>query len=275
MNWSQAAWVPVWRSLLLGAALAVAADALAETVPVRYPEGASHAYLALVGPDGRWAAEGEMFQTVNGDRVDSRLVLYFKDGSLHDERAIFSQHGVFTLLKYELTQNGPSFPESMEITLERPTGQYVVRTRTGAERAEQTHSGRLELPADVYNGMLLLLLKNLPLGSHETVHLVVFTPKPQLVSLALFPVRQQTVKIGTVTKQATQYHIKPQLGRMVRWFGRLLGILPADDHYYCWILHDGVPAFVQFEGPLTLKGPIWRLEILHPHLPLSIGKRLK
>jgi hypothetical protein len=91
-----------------------------------------------------------------------------------------------------------------------------------------------------------------------------------VVPIKLVPVREETVKVGTASKQATQYELRPQLGRGMRFFGRLFGLLPARDHYYCWILHDGPPAFVQFEGPLFLKGPIWRIEILNPQLTIQV-----
>ena len=47
--------------------------------------------------------------------------------------------------------------------------------------------GTLELPPDVYNGMVLTVAKNLPKGASETVHYVAFTPTPRLIQLALVP----------------------------------------------------------------------------------------
>ena len=46
----------------------------------------------------------------------------------------------------------------------------------------------------------------------------------------------------------------------------LLGKLPAQFHYDCWVLADEVPSFVQFEGPLQLMAPIVRIELVSPHL---------
>jgi hypothetical protein len=256
-------------SVILSLILTCAPEGFAATVTVRHPEGTTHGYLALVAENGQRVAQGELFQTVTGARVDSRLVFYFKDGSLHDERVVFSQHRLFTLLSYRLTQNGPSFPEAVEILMDRPSGRYAVRSRMGQE-PEEMLSGQLDLPPDVYNGMLLMLLKNLPRRVEATVRLVVFTPTPRVVPIKLVPVREETVKVGAASKQATQYELRPQLGRGMRFFGRLFGLLPVKDHYYCWILHDGPPAFVQFEGPLFLKGPIWRIELLNPQLASEV-----
>jgi hypothetical protein len=250
---------------------ALAAEALGTAIPVRYPEGTTHAYLALLTSKGDHVAQGELLQTINGDQVNSRLVFRFKDGSIHDERAVYSQRQVFTLLDYQLTQRGPSFPDSLVISMTRATGRYSVRTRSGADESEDILAGSLKLPKDVYNGMLTLLIKNLAPGAKETVHLVAFTPKPRIVPVRLVPVRTKTVKVGAVSRQATQYAIRPQIDGMTRFFGRLLGVLPADDHYYCWILNGEVPSFVQFEGPLFLTGPIWRIELLNPQLPLQVN----
>jgi hypothetical protein len=253
---------------------ALPAAGFGATIDVRHPEGTTHGYLSLLAVNGNSIAQGELLQTIKGDRVDSRLVFKFKDGSVHDERTAFSQQGVFTLLHYRLTQRGPSFPDPLDISMGRATGKYIVRTRSEKDGSEQILRGHLMLPPDVYNGMLIMLLKNLAPGENKTVHLVAFTPKPKIVPIRLVPVRKKTVKVGVVSKQATQYAMRPQLGGMTRFFGRLLGILPAEDHYYCWILNGEVPAFVQFEGPLFLTGPIWRIELLNPQLSLQVNGKI-
>src|SRR5207249_3235923 len=89
---------------------------------------------------------------------------------------------VFTLLSYRLMQRGPSFPETVEVALDRKTGSYKARSaRDGKERES---SGSIELPPDVYNGMAPTLLKNLAHGASETVHVVAFAPKPRLARLS-------------------------------------------------------------------------------------------
>ncbi len=57
---------------------------------------------------------------------------------------------------------------------------------TGREDGkEQVLIGKFDLPNDAYNGMLIMLLKNLPTGSDETVNLLVFSPEPQAIKLQL------------------------------------------------------------------------------------------
>src|SRR5438445_13125761 len=80
----------------------------AEQVRVRHMEGLMHGFLALRTLDGRRLADGEMTQIAEGDRVTSRLIFRFKDGSVYDDTAIFSQQGAIqdlsdTLLKRRLS----------------------------------------------------------------------------------------------------------------------------------------------------------------------------
>src|SRR6478672_2069099 len=81
----------------------------AEPVVVRHVEGLVHGFLSLRSPEGRLLANGDLIQNARGDRVTSRLVFHFKDGSLSDETAVFSQRGHFRLLSDHLVQKGPAF----------------------------------------------------------------------------------------------------------------------------------------------------------------------
>src|SRR5580700_8236813 len=81
----------------------------AAQVPVRYTEGLIHGFLELSSMEGEPLAHGDLMQVSANNRVTSRLVFKFKDGSLRDESAIFAQRGSFQLLSYHLVQKGPSF----------------------------------------------------------------------------------------------------------------------------------------------------------------------
>jgi len=58
-------------------------------------EGLVHGFLSLRLPEGRVLANGDLIQDSRDDRVTSRLLFHFKDGSLHDETAVFSQRTIF------------------------------------------------------------------------------------------------------------------------------------------------------------------------------------
>ena len=71
--------------------------ATAEPIPVRHIEETIHGFLALRTKEGRVLAVGDLFQVVRGDRLTTRLLFRFKDGSVGDETVGFSQRGNFQL----------------------------------------------------------------------------------------------------------------------------------------------------------------------------------
>jgi len=232
----------------------------AAPIAVRLVEGTAHGLLLVRSISGEILGHGDFLQVVHPDRIESRLVLRFKDGSLHDENVAFSQQGVFTMLRYRLVQRGPSFPETLDAVLDRKTRSYKVQsTRQGKE---ETLTGSIELPPDAYNGMPPMLLKNLGSGATETVHIVAFTPKPRMIQLEMVPVGTQRLSTGETARQGTRYALKPKLGAALRAFATLLGKSPDDQE--CVILSEDVPAFVRCDGPLYVKGPIWRIEMISP-----------
>ena len=94
-----------------------AATSSAEPVTVRYTEGVARGFPVLRAPSGEVLAHGDFVQVAYPDRVESRLVFRFLDGSLYDETVTFDQRAAFTLLAYRIIQRGPSFPESLEATM--------------------------------------------------------------------------------------------------------------------------------------------------------------
>ncbi len=235
---------------------------------MRFPEGVTHGFLLVRSLAGEILGQGEMTQVVKeGDLVESQLVFRFKDGSLHDEKVAFSQQRVFTMISYRLVQRGPSFPDQIEISVDRGTAEYTVHSQAGEGGKEEVLTGQVDLPKDVYNGMLITVSKNLQKGADETVSVLAFTPAPQVVKVQLRAIDEHPIQIGESSSKATQYVFTPQIGMIRGLVGKAIGKLPAQFHYTCWILIDEVPSFVQFEGPLQLMGPIMRIELVSPRVP--------
>lgn len=254
------------RMATLGLVLATAPDMLAAAeVPVRFAEGVIHGFVVLRTIDGSQLAQGDLFQVARGGAVEGHMVFRFNDGSMFDETVVFTQQRVFTLQSYRLVQRGPAFSEDSEISLERAGGKYRVKTKDHAGGPEKVLEGTLDLPPDVYNGMVLTVAKNLLKGAGETVHFVAFTPEPRIIQLAIAPANEQKVLVGKLEKTAVHYVLKPRLGMWLTLFSTLLGRVPPDEHV--WIVVDEVPAFVRFEGPLHMKGPVWRIELTSPRWP--------
>ena len=240
---------------VLACALTLAANAaFAEPVSVKFTEGVSHAFPVLRSVGGEKLAQGELVQIPRGDSVENRLTFRFRDGSVYDERVVFSQKDMFTLMSYQIVQKGPSFPESIEAKVDRETGRYEVRYKGDEDAAEEILKGKIELPTDVYNGLLGMLMKNMPAGTATTVQIIAFTPKPRLVKMLLTPAGSDTVMMGEAVVPATRFLVKPQLGLFA---SLLVSDLPD---VKVWILGGEAPAFLKFEGPLFFMGPIWRID---------------
>jgi hypothetical protein len=245
----------LWRHALVAACALALLPALAhaDVIAVRIPESGSRAFPVLRSAVDKDLAFGELVQTLGGDRVESRLVFRFNDGSLFDETLVFSQRKVFRLLRYRLVQRGASFPSSSDVSFDRASGRY--RARVGDEAAE----GTVDLPPDLHNGMTGMLLRNLPGGGSARGHLLAFTPKPTLLKTELMPEGEESFFVGRDSRKATRYLVKIELGGVKGVLASVIGKEPPDVRY--WIAAGPAPTFLKFEGPMFLKGPLWRIEL--------------
>src|SRR5438445_6270104 len=195
-------WFRLLAVLLVCAAPFQTIPLAAEQVRVRHMEGLMHGFLALRTLDGKRLADGEMTQVAEGDRVTSRLIFRFKDGSVYDDTAIFSQRGAFRLLSDHLVQRGPSFKQPMETSVEASSGQVMVRYKD-QDGKEKVLKERRDLPPDVANGLLFTLVKHIqPNMPQTTVSMVATTPKPRLVKLEILPEGKKAIASGN-TKHET------------------------------------------------------------------------
>jgi hypothetical protein len=249
----------------IGSAVLTSGSLLAEPVAVRHTEGIVHGFLALRTLDGTLIANGDLIQLARGDRVTSRLVFRFKDGSIRDETAVFSQRQTFRLLRSHLVQKGPTFPQALDLSIECASGQVTVRY-TDDDGKQKVEAERMELPPDLANGMTLTLLKNVPAGAPPAaLSMVVATPKPRLVKLELSAAGEEPFTTGTAGRKAMHYVVKVDIGGLAGLIAPLVGKQPPDTHV--WILGGEAPAFVKSEGPMFLGGPMWRIELVTPVWP--------
>jgi len=230
-------------------------------VAVRQTEGTLHGFLILSTLAGKRIANGDLTQTVHGGRITSTLAFHFRDGSLHEETAVFSQSHQFQLVTDHLVQKGPTFPRPMDVRVDRASGKVTVRTTDDDGKAKVIEE-RLQLPPDLANGVLLTLLKNIPRGGNLTLPMLATSPKPRLVKLQVTPAGQDLFTIGGAKRKATHYVIKVELGGIAGLVAPLIGKQPPDNHV--WIMGGVVPAFVKSEAPLYAEGPLWRMELASP-----------
>lgn len=234
---------------------------LDQLTAVRYPEGSVHGFLMLRTLEGKVLASGDLIQSLHGDRVATQLVFHFKDGSLDDETAVFSQHGTFRLISDHHIQKGPAFPKPADVFINASTGQVTVRyIEKGREKVKTNH---FDLPPDLANGIVFILLKNILRGAKEMkVSYVGADPAPRLVHLSITPEGEETFSIGDAHRKAIRFRAKAEIGGTAGKIAPFIGKQPADTTV--WISAGEVPTFVKSEGPAYVGGPIWRIELTSP-----------
>lgn len=235
----------------------------AESMPaVLHTEGLLHGFLSIRTLEGKLLADGDLTQEVHGDRVQSAMVFHFKDSSLYEETVVFSQRRTFRLLRYHLVQKGPSFKRDMEVNLDGLSGQFSVHY-TVEDGEDKNVNERLQLPADTANGMLAILLKNIPPTEQLTkLSMVMPSGKPRTVRLLISPEGEDSFVVGNATHKARRYVVKFEIGGVAGLVAPAVGKQPPDVRI--WITTGASPGFVKSEGPLYAGGPVWRIELAAP-----------
>ena len=148
------------------------------------------------------------------------------------------------------------------MSLDAATGQVVVHTTDDDGKPEQ-ETEHLDLPADLANGLVLTLLKNVSATSlPKSFCYVAATPKPRLVKLVLSTAGEERFSTGGMPRTATHYVLKVDIGGISGLLAPLVGKQPPDSHVS--ILGGEAPAFVKAEQPLYVGGPVWRIELATP-----------
>jgi hypothetical protein len=255
-------------SLLAALAWAVQIATLqgrSEPVRVRHPEGTLHGFLSLATDQGQVLADGDLIEVVRGDRVTSRLTFHFKDGSVDDETAVFTQKGVFRLISDHHIQRGPYFPTQLDLSIDVPKGTVVTKWKE-KDGKEQESKEQMKLPPDLYNGLVTPVVKNLSPDAAETkVSMVVSTPKPRVATLVMRPLGPAPFSLAGFERKGLQYEIKIELGGIVGLIAPVVGKAPPN--IYMWVEGGEVPIFLRETGPLFEGGAILSINLIGPSWP--------
>lgn len=247
------------------ASLLTAGFARAEPVRVRHREGLVHGFLALSDANGSRLASGDLIQNAVGDRVTSRLVFHFRDGSLYDDTTIYSERERFRLISDHLVEKGPAFPNAIEMSVDGASGNVTVRYDDhGREKTESSH---IDDASSLANGMMLTILKNVGSTPPSGLSLVFATPKPRVLKLTIAAEGIEAFETGGERRKARHFVVKAELGGVTGAMAKLLGKQPPDSHV--WVLDGEAPAFVKSEQPMYAGGPLWTIELVSPVWPHS------
>jgi hypothetical protein len=252
------------RSFTLIALLlcALQPHAPADPVPVRHIGGTVHGFLILRSEDGHIVASGDSVQIAHGDQITSHTVFTFKDGSVDDETAIYSQRHAFRLITYHHIQKGPAFPHPIDLAIDAHSGQVTVRT-TNKDGKEDVHSEHMNLPQDLANGIVPQVVANLKAGDAEVaVPMLVTTPKPRLVKLDISSQGEEAFSIAGASRKALHYQIKIEIGGVAGLVAPLVGKAPPNIEL--WEVGGEAPTFLREQGPTYEDGPIMTVELASP-----------
>jgi hypothetical protein len=252
-------------SLILLLVWALQSTAKADPVPVRSVAGTIRGFLELRSEDGQVVASGDSFQVVRGNRVTSRTVFHFKDGSIDDETTVFSQRRTFQLISDHRIQKGPSFPHPTDVLINAQTGEVIVHS-TGKDGKEEVKTDHLDMPPDLANGLVPVVLQNLaPNAPVTTVSMVVVTPKPRLVKLVISNVGDDKCFVAGSSRKAIRYDIKINLGGVAGVVAPIIGKAPPD--IQIWTIGGDATTFAKERGPLYPEGPIMTIQLASPTWP--------
>jgi hypothetical protein len=246
---------------------ALGATAPAEPVPVRHQEGTLHGFLELRAEDGKVLASGDSIQVARGDQITTRTIFHFKDGSIDDDTTVLSQRRNFQLISDHHIQRGPFFPHPMDVSIDSRKRQVTVRS-TGKDGKEETETEHFDMPPDLANGMIPLIIENIPPDAPGvTVSMLVATPKPRVVKLEISPHGEEPFSVVGSSRQGIRYEIKIDLGGVAGVVAPLIGKAPPN--IQIWIVGGPAPMFIREQGPIYPDGPILTIELASPLWPDS------
>lgn len=255
---------------LIAIAVALAASLCAQPVMVRQPEGEVRGFLVLRSDDGTIVANGDSMQTVRNGRLVYHAAYRFKDGSSQDETTVFTQSGHFRVWSDHLIQKGPTFKHPVDMTVNAATGQVTV-VHTDDKGVQKTDRDHMDMPPDLANGIVPILLKNLAPGTAAiTESMVVASPKPMLIKLQIRSAGDDPFTTGSLSRKATRYSVHVDIGGVKGAVANVIGKEPPDT--LVWILRGECPTFVRAQGPGFEGGPIWSTELVSPLFPRSEGE---
>jgi len=250
---------------VIAIAILCSTTSMAQPVAVRQTEGLVRGFLVLRSEDGAIVADEDSLQTTRGNQIVYRSIIHFKDGSLQDETTVFTQSGHFRVISDHMVQKGPTFKHPLEMTIDAKSGQVTV-VHTNDKGEQKTESEHMNLPADLANGMIPVLLKNLtPAEQSVTESMVVATPKPMLIKLQIHAEGEDSFTAGSIGHKAMRYNVHVDIGGVKGVVANLIGKEPPDTRV--WILQGECPSFVRAVGSIFEGGPIWRTELVSPAFP--------
>jgi hypothetical protein len=248
----------------------VGAYLAAEQVRVALRQGAIHGFLVLKDESGKEIAVGDETNEARGNVISSRTIFRFRDGSVDDEETVYRQGQTFQLIRDHRIQKGPSFSKPSDVTIDVAKGE--VSWSDPSNNQTQAKSQHVKLPPDLANGLVPVLIENLPRGANELkVSYVAIDTKPRIVTLDIKPDGSDRVMIGADGRRADRFNIHTDIGGIAGVVAPIVGKQPPD--IKLWVSGATVPVFVRMDGPFYEQGPEWTVLLAAPTWPAEDTQR--
>lgn len=206
---------------------------------------------------------GDEIDITEGITVRSRLLLRFRDGSIDDERTVFTQGKTFQLISDHHIQKGPSYKDRLDQEINVRAGTVTYHEyKDGKDEVKTDH---VNLPPDLVNGMIAEVLQNFPRNADEMKVSYIAGSKPRIVHLSIKPVVDDPFYIGGVRHTARRFDIHIEIGGVAGVIAPVIGKQPSD--IQIWVMGGEVPTFLKMQGALYEGGPIWTTELASPAWP--------
>ncbi|MGI4852954.1 MAG: hypothetical protein ACRYF4_02760 [Janthinobacterium lividum] len=245
----------------ISAALLLAGAAHADPISLRHHQGEVHAFLAIRSEGGKLLGTADEVNVPVGKVWRSRLTLHFFDGSIDDDTATYTQGKDLRLLTDHHVQKGPSFPQPSDVLIDMQKGNVTyLEVKDGKGTMQIEH---MDLPTDLGNGVMPLVLQNYPSGTDEfKMSYLVNTPKPRVIKFAIHPDGASGFRLGGVRHAAEKYRLHVEIGGFTGVVAPLIGKEPPDMN--AWVSSGEAPTFLKLYGFLYVGGPMVRLELASP-----------
>jgi len=124
----------------------------------------------------------------------------------------------------------------------------------------------MNLPSDLANGIVPIIVENLHTDAPKTtVSMIVATLKPRLVKLVMTNTGQDAYSLTGISRKATHYEVKIDLGGIAGIVAPIVGKAPPD--IQIWTIGGEATTFAREQGPLYPEGPMMTIQLASPVWP--------
>jgi len=232
---------------------------LALSIELAEPEGAAHAYPALLDLNGKKLANGEFMQWTQNDRLHVRITYKFSNGRRFEEKAVLRQ-------RPELIQEEWSWEELKNA---KPSREFAVNFLSKTATAHKLENGEVKHwseKIEVETGRtfagfgftvaLQNLRKRLVNGERVELKAVGFAPKPQVITVQIAYGGLDQMRMSERLLKGDRFVIHPEIPLIAKLFVHV-------PDTQIWLTNPPPAGFLRWEGPVAEPSdPLIRVDLV-------------